>query len=111
MQGEREGGGGKDCLSKDIMRIWTMTNKRFFTFRGMLGVSDHEYFLCADVVFSQLKLCQMCGYVGLKGWVWGRGGAIGLWEMGQLIFSMEPEWRELYTLALKATTASKGFCT
>jgi hypothetical protein len=35
---------------------------------------------------SKLKLLYMCGQVGLKReWAWGRGGASGLHETGQLI--------------------------
>jgi hypothetical protein len=47
--------------------------------------------------------------MGLKGVVGGRGGADGLWEMGQLILSMGPEWRDVRAPALKATTQNKGF--
>ncbi len=38
---------------------------------------------------ASLKLCHMCGNVGL-----GKGGAYGLWETGQLIFKMGPELSE-----------------
>ncbi len=31
----------------------------------------------------------------------------GLWEMGPLILSMGPEWREVHALALKAATPDK----
>jgi hypothetical protein len=47
--------------------------------------------LCVDVVFCHFKLYDMCGYIGLKGWVqreWSGTTALGngrgqqLWGMG-----------------------------
>jgi hypothetical protein len=55
------------------------------------------------------KLYDMCGFVGLRGGIWRKGGANGLWESGQLILSMALEWREVRTFALKATFPSKVF--
>jgi hypothetical protein len=38
----------------------------------------------------------MCGYVGLKnGGAWGRGEVGGLWETGQLMFNMGPNFEVL----------------
>ncbi len=53
--------------------------------------NDPEEFHCGDVIFCLLKLYHMCGCMDLEGWVGGRGGSNGLWEMGQLILSMRPE--------------------
>ncbi len=55
----------------------------------MLAVLDEEDFRFADVVFRYLKLCHMCGCMGLKRGELGEGvgGANGLWEMVQSIFN------------------------
>ncbi len=58
---------------------------------------------------ANLKLFHMCGHMGLRGGIRGRGGANGLWETRQLILDMGPECREVRTLALEATTSNNGF--
>jgi hypothetical protein len=73
------------------------------------SVLDQEDFRCTDVIFRQFKLYDICGYVDLKRRALGKGKASGWRETGQLILSMGLEWREFRTLALKATTPSKGF--
>ncbi len=57
---------------------------------------------------ANLKLYHMCGYVGLRDEIRGRGGANGLWVKGQLIFCMGLEW-DGRTLALKGTTPIRDF--
>ncbi len=44
-----------------------------------------------------LKLCHMCGYVGLKGAGSGKEGGQGLVENGAVNFQMGPEWGEVHT--------------
>ncbi len=70
-------------------------------------VSDQEDFQFAMSFSTTLKLYHMCG---LRGGIRKRSGTISLWETEQLILSMGPEWREVWTLALKVTTPSKRFC-
>jgi hypothetical protein len=73
------------------------------------SVLDQEDFRCADVIFRQFILYDICGYVDLKRRALWKGKASGSMITGQLILSMGLEWREVRTLALKATTPSKGF--
>jgi hypothetical protein len=58
---------------------------------------------------ASFKLYHMCGYVGLRGGIRGRGGASRWWERVQLIPCLGQEWRKVRTLALKATTPNKVF--
>jgi hypothetical protein len=43
------------------------------------------------------------------GLAWGIDEANGLWSMGQLIFNMGPEWKEVHILPVMATTQSNIF--
>ncbi len=59
--------------------------------------------------FASWKLYHMCEHMGLKGGTGRRAWGQQLVGNVQLILSMGPEWREVSTLALKATNPSKGF--
>jgi hypothetical protein len=72
-------------------------------------LSDQEDFQCANVIFCQFKIASHVWICGPKLWDQGRGGASSFWETGQLIFSMGLVWREVHTLAQKATTPRKVF--
>ncbi len=56
-----------------------------------ITVSDQSVVLSS----TSLKLCHMCGYVALKVVGLGKGWANGLWETGQSVFNMGPEWSEV----------------
>ncbi len=65
-----------------------------------------------DGPMSSSAILNSITCVGMQVWgggIRGRGGANGLWDMWELILSVGPEWREVCTLALKATVPSKGF--
>ncbi len=59
---------------------------------------------------SSFASVWMCGN-GDEGGVWGKGGARGLVDEGQLIHNMglKWRWREVCILAQWATTPSKGY--
>jgi hypothetical protein len=64
----------------------------------------------ADVIFMVEKIVLHLWAVGGKGMGLGKGKASGLWETGQLISNMGPDWRSLHH-TIMATTRSKGlFC-
>ncbi len=105
----------KSCAGLSWIRTWHWINplmtisSEHLTRQKSVLVSDQENCNVLMLSSANLKLFHMCGHMGLRGGIRGRGGANGLWETRQLILDMGPECREARTLALQATTSRKGF--